>query len=143
MKTLLAVASVMLAACTVSLAQGSVDNAVMDLERQWTKAALSGKAEAMAPLLAPDFVSVQADATMQTKAEYVAANTKSKWQVYDVSDMKVLVHGDSAVVIGVWTGKGTDASGKAVDTKERFSDTWVKMADGKWQCVVSASTSIK
>jgi len=30
-----------LAACTVSLAQGSVGNAVMDLERQWTKAALS------------------------------------------------------------------------------------------------------
>ena len=131
MKRLLAVASVMLATCTVSFAQGSVDKAVIDLERQWVKAALSGKAEAMAPLLAPDFVSIQADATMQTKAEYVAMTSKSKWQVCDVSDMKAQVHGDSAVVIGVWTGKGTDATGKAVDTKERFADTWVKMADGK------------
>ena len=112
----------------------------MDLERQWVKAALASDAEAMAPLLATDFVSVQADGTMQTRAEYVAMTSKSKWQVYDVSDMKVQVHGDSAVVIGVWTGKGTDGTGKAVDSKERFADTWVKMADGKWQCVVSART---
>jgi ketosteroid isomerase-like protein len=142
MKRLLAVASVTLAICTVAFAQG-VDQTLMDLERQWVKAALASKGEALAPLLATDFVSVQSDGTMQTKAQYVAMTNKGKWQVSDVSDMKVQVHGDSAVVTGVWTGKGTDGTGKAVDAKERFADTWVKMPDGKWQCVASASAPMK
>jgi ketosteroid isomerase-like protein len=143
MKRLLAVASVMLAMCTVAFAQGSVDQTLMDLERQWVKAALASKGEALAPLLATDFVSVQSDGTMQTKAEYVAMTNKGKWQVSEVSDMKVQVHGDSAVVTGVWTGKGTDGTGRAFDGKERFADTWVKMPDGKWQCVASASAPMK
>jgi ketosteroid isomerase-like protein len=127
----------------VTFAQGTVAQTLMDLERQWVKAALAGKGEALAPLLAPDFVSVQSDGTMHTKAAYVSMAIKGKWQVNEVSDMKVQVYGDSAVVTGVWTGKGTDGTGKAFDGKERFADTWVKMSDGKWQCVVSASAPMK
>ena len=143
MKRLLTIASVMLAMCTVAFAQGKVDQTLMDLERQWVKAALASKGEALAPLLAADFVSVQSDGTVQTKPEYVAMTNKGKWQVSEVSDMKVQVHGDSAVVTGVWTGKGTDGTGRAFDGKERFADTWVKMPDGKWQCVASASAPMK
>jgi len=143
MKRLLTIASVMLAMCTVAFAQGSVEKTLMDLERQWVKAALASKGEALAPLLAADFVSVQSDGTVQTKPEYVAMTNKGKWQVSEVSDMKVQVHGDSAVVTGVWTGKGTDGTGRAFDGKERFADTWVKMPDGKWQCVASASAPMK
>jgi ketosteroid isomerase-like protein len=143
MKRVLAVTSIMLAMCTVAFAQGSVENTLMDLERQWVKAALASTGDALAPLLATDFVSVQSDGTTQTKSVYVAMTNKGKWQVSEVSDMKVQVHGDSAVVTGVWTGKGTDGTGKAVDGKERFADTWVKMPDGKWQCVASASAPMK
>ena len=57
--------------------------------------------------------------------------------------MKVTVHGDSAIVTGSWTGKGTDGAGRTVDAKERWMDTWVKMADGKWQCVGTASAPMK
>ena len=143
MKRLLAIASIMLAMCTVAFAQGGVEKALMDLEHQWVKAALASKGEALAPLLATDFVSVQSDGTMQSKPEYVASTNKAKWQVNEVSDMKVQVHGDSAVVTGVWTAKGTDGTGKAFDGRERFADTWVKMPDGKWQCVASASAPMK
>ena len=143
MRRLLTVSSVMLTVCAVALAQGGVDKTLMDLEHQWVKAALASNGEALAPLLAADFVSVQSDGTMESKSEYVAKTTKSKWQVSEVSDMKVRVHGNSAVVTGVWTGKGTDGTGKTVDAKERFADTWVKMPDGKWQCVASASAAIK
>jgi ketosteroid isomerase-like protein len=142
MKKLLAMTWIMLALCTVTFAQ-SVDQTLMDLERQWVKAALASKGEALAPLLATDFVSIQSDGTLQTKAQYVANTNKGKWQVSEVSDMKVQVHGNSAVVTGVWTGKGTDGTGKTFDGKERFADTWVKMADGKWQCVASASAPMK
>ena len=143
MKKLLTVVSFMLVTCALAFAQGGVEQTVMDLERQWVKAALASKADALAPLLATDFVSVQSDGTMQTKATYVAMAGKSKWQANEVSDMKVQVHGDSAVVTGVWTAKGTDGTGKVFDGKERFADTWVKMPDGKWQCVASASAPMK
>ena len=143
MKRLLAAASVMLVTCTVTFAQDAVEKTLMDLERQWVKASMEGKGDALAPLLASDVVLVQSDGTVQTKAEYVGAIGKGKWQVNEVSDMKVHVRGNTAIVVGVWTGKGTDGRGKAVDGKERFVDTWIKMPDGKWQCVASASTAMK
>ena len=143
MKRLLTVALVMLAICTVSFAQSSIEKTLMDLEGQWVKAALASKGAAIAPLLATDFVSIQSNGTTQTKVAYVAATNTGKWQVSEVSDMNVQVHGESAVVTGVWTGKGTDGTGKSIDGQERFADTWVKMADGKWQCVASASAPMK
>ena len=143
MKRLLTVASLILATGALSFAQSSIDKTLMDLEAQWVKAALASKGEAVAPLLAADFVSVQSDGKTATKAEYVAMTSKGKWQVSEVSNMKVQVHGNAAVVTGMWTGKGTDGMGKAVDAKERFADTWVKMSDGKWQCVASASAPMK
>lgn len=127
----------------LTFAQGNVEKTLMDLERQWIKASLASKGQDVAPLLSNDFVMLGVDGTMQTKAVYVANTNKSKWQVSDVSDMKVQVHGDSAIVTGVWTGKGTDGTGKAFDGKERFVDTWVRAADGKWQCLASASATLK
>jgi len=40
-------------------------------------------------------------------------------------------------------GKGTDSKGKPMDDTERFTDTWVKMPGGKWQCVASQGSAIK
>jgi ketosteroid isomerase-like protein len=55
----------------------------------------------------------------------------------------VVGHGNTAIATGVWTGKGTDDKGKAVDTKERWSDTWMRMPNGKWQCVASTSATMQ
>ena len=135
--------SLLLSMATAARGQGGVEKALMDLEHQWVKASLASNSQALAPLLAADFVAVQADGAVQPKAVYLGTTSKAKWQVNAVSDMKVQVHGDSAVVIGIWTGKGIDGTGKAYDGRERFTDTWVKMPDGKWQCVASASVTIK
>ena len=143
MKRLLVAVCVLLSAGTTALAQGGVEKALMDLEQQWVKAQLAGNAQALAPILATDFVSVQSDGTVQTKAVYVGNTAKTKFQASAVSDMKVQAYGDAAVVTGIWTGKGVDATGKPFDSRERFADTWVKMPDGKWQCVASASAAIK
>ena len=143
MKRLLVAVCVLLSAGTTAFAQGGVEKALMDLEHQWVQAQLAGNAQALAPILAADFVSIQSDGTVQTKAVYVGNTAKTKWQASAVSDLKVQLHGDAAVVTGIWTGKGVDPTGKPFDSRERFADTWVKMADGKWQCVASASATIK
>jgi DNA alkylation repair enzyme len=40
-------------------------------------------------------------------------------------------------------GKGTDPSGKPLDENERWTDTWVKMPNGKWQCAASHASTVK
>ena len=124
-------------------ASGPVVQALMDLENQWGKASKASNGDALAPLLAEEFVSVDSDGTLYGKADIVARTKKAKWTTNEIADLKVTVHGDTGIVTGTWNGKGTDAAGKAVDAKERWADTWVKMPDGKWQCVASASAPMK
>ncbi len=122
---------------------GDVAQTLINLENQWTKAAKESNGDAIAPLLADKWVTIDSDGTMHDKAEAVARAKKAKWETNEISDLKVMPYGNSAVVTGVWTGKGTDDTGKQVDTRERWADTWVKMPGGKWQCVASASAPMK
>ena len=121
----------------------AVGQAVIALENQWTVASKAGNGEAIGALLADDFVALGSDGSLHTKADVIARANKAKWATYVIGDMKVTVHGDSAIVTGSWVGNGTDGTGKAVNAKERWADTWVKMANGKWQCVASASAPSK
>ncbi len=124
-------------------ASGSVDQSLMDMEHAWAKASKASNGDAIAPMLAEDFVSLDSDGSLHSKADVVARTTKGKWETNEIGDLKVAVHGDTGIVTGTWTGKGTDGDGKAVDTKERWADTWVKMPNGKWQCVASAAATMK
>jgi ketosteroid isomerase-like protein len=124
-------------------AGGTVAKSLMDMENQWTKASKAGNADALAPMLSDVFVALDSDGTMHTKTEVLDRTKKAKWVTNEIADMKVTVHGDTAIVTGSWTGKGTDGAGKPVDAKERWADTWVKGSDGKWQCLASASAPIK
>lgn len=121
----------------------AVTKSLLALEDQWAAASKASNGDALAPLLADSFVALDTDGTMHSKAEVIARVKKAKWVTNELGDMKVTVHGDSAIVTGTWTGNGTDGTGKAVNAKERWVDTWVKTADGKWVCVASASAPMK
>jgi ketosteroid isomerase-like protein len=142
MKKLYLIVVVLLAITCLAFAQG-VEQALLDLEHQWAKASKASDGIAIAPLLADDLAVIDSDGSMLTKSDYVERTKKAKWQTNEISDLKVRVYGNSAVVTGMWTGKGTDGSGKPYDGKERWADTWVKMPSGKWQCVASASATVK
>ena len=124
-------------------ADSNISQSITDLENQWAKESKAGNADAVGALLADDAVIIDSDGTTYGKAEVVDRTKKAKWETNALSDIKVTSHGDSAIATGVWTGKGTDSTGKAVDTKERWADTWSKMPNGKWQCVASASATMK
>jgi ketosteroid isomerase-like protein len=124
-------------------AASGVAQTLTDMENQWAKASKASDGDALAPLLAADFVMLDSDGSLHNKADVVARTKKAKWVTNEIADMKVVVHGDSAIVTGSWTGVGTDGAGKAVNAKERWADTWVRTAAGKWQCVASAAAPIK
>ncbi len=118
----------------------SAEQTLLDMENQWAKASAASNADAIAPMLSDDFVNTDSDGKVYGKAETLAHIKGAKWQTNQVSDMKTLVYGNTGVVTGAWIGKGTDATGKKVDAKERWTDTWAKMRNGKWQCIASQST---
>ncbi len=151
MKSLVAAGALVLLSAGIAAAQqpaaakagGGVAQSLIQMEERWAQASKTGNADALAPLLSDDFIALDSDGSLRGKAEVLARVRKAKWTTNEINDLKVTMHGDSAVVTGSWVGKGTDGAGKAIDAKERWADTWVKTANGKWQCVVSASAPMK
>jgi ketosteroid isomerase-like protein len=117
---------------------GATEKVVAALEAQWAQAQRTNNADLVAPLLADNFVQTTGDGKVTvSKAAALAAAKAEKFSSMEYIDLKVYAFGQTAVAIAGFHAKGTDASGKAFDETGRFTDTWTKMPDGKWQCVAS------
>jgi ketosteroid isomerase-like protein len=101
----------------------NVEQHLKDMEDNWAKASLKSDGSAVAPLLSADFVNINSDGTVLDRAGTIARTTKSKMERSELSEVAVNSHGDSAVVTGIWSGKGVDGEGKAFEGKERWADT--------------------
>ncbi len=122
---------------------GGVAQAITALEQKWVEGSKTGNPDMVAPLLAEKFINTTSDGKVFGKGETVSHIKGAKWETNEISDVKVTVFGNTAIATGSWTGKGTDENGKAVDTHERWTDTWVKMPSGRWQCVASQGSTVK
>jgi ketosteroid isomerase-like protein len=122
---------------------GGTEQAVGALEQQWLQSQKTNNPDLLAPLLADKFVSTNSDGKIAGKAETIATAKANKYISAENNDVKVTVFGDAAIATGGFKGKGTDASGKAFDEDERWTDAWVKMPNGQWQCVASHTSRVK
>ena len=122
---------------------GGTEKAVAALEEQWLQALKTNNPDLLAPLLADKLVITSEVGKVAGKAETLADVKSMKWNSAENSDVKVTVFGDTAIATGGLKGRGTDASGKPFDLDVRWTDTWVKMPGGKWQCVASHDSTIK
>ena len=138
-------AVVVMVTATWSQAQknAATEKAVADLEQQWLKSQQTNDVALVEPLLAEGFTNTGSDGKVTDRAHSIADAKASKYTSAEYNDVKVMVFGNTAIAIGNFRGKGTDPSGKALDANERFTDTWVKMPNGKWQCVASHQSSVK
>jgi ketosteroid isomerase-like protein len=128
-----------------SLAQknAAAEKTVAGLEQQWLKSQRTNNVDLVEPLLAEGFTNTSSDGKVSNRAESIAQAKATKYTSVDYIDLKVMVFGDTAIAIGGFQGKGTDPDGKPLDANERFTDTWVKMPNGKWQCVASHQSPVK
>lgn len=117
--------------------------AVAALEQKWLESQKTNNADLIAPSLADKIAVTSSDGKITGKSESVADAKATKWSSAEYQDVKVNVFGNTAIATGIFKGKGTDPKGKALDVNERWTDTWVKMPDGKWQCVATQATAIK
>ena|ERR1700722_18115091 len=122
---------------------GGTEKAIAALEDQWLKSQKTNNPDLVAPLLAEKFVSTGDDGKVTNKTQYLADAKASKNLSAENEDVQVTVFGDTGIATGLWVGKGTDEKGKPFDVRERWTDTWVKMPNGKWLCVATQSTQAK
>ena len=120
----------------------STEKAIAALENQWLQSQKTNNPDLLIPLLADKFVNTSSEGKITGKSETVSEYKTTKWTSADNTDIKVTVFGDTAIATGIYNGKGTD-SGKPFDVHERWTDTWIKMPSGQWQCVASQGTLIK
>jgi uncharacterized protein (TIGR02246 family) len=123
---------------------GADEQAVTAAEQQWLKSQQTNNVELLAPLLADKVVETSDEGKVFSGKDAVLADAKSEtWSSADYTDLKVTVFGHTAIATGTFTGKGKNAAGKPIDARIRFTDTWLKRADGKWQCIATQDSPIK
>ena len=124
-------------------AAGGTEKAVAALEEEWMQSQKTNNPDMVAPLLADKFVNTGSDGKVTSKSESLANAKATKYESVNYENVKVTVFGDTAIAVGDFKATGTDPEGKPLNAHERFTDTWVKMKDGKWQCVASHQSVVK
>jgi len=90
-----------------------------------------------ASALDDDFVITFEDGSTYSKTGYLAYSNSSgtRVEIAEIPEMRIRLHGDTAVVTGTYHEKGVDSQ-KAYDYHDRFTDVWMKKS-GKWQLIAS------
>ena len=123
---------------------GADEQAVTAAENQWLKSQQTNNVELLAPILADKVVETTDEGKVLAGKDAVLAEAKSlTWSSVEYTDLKITVFDHTAIATGTFIGKGTNAAGKPLDARVRFTDTWVKMANGKWLCVATQDSPAK
>jgi ketosteroid isomerase-like protein len=137
-KTWLVILCLLAASAVSSPAQEKSDAATLRaLEMKWTESYKEHSIDILSSLLADDFVITIEDGSIFSKAGYIthSADPSTRVQVAELSDLKVRMHGDTAIVTGAYHEKG-ESNGKPYEYHDRLTDVWMKTG-GKWQVVAS------
>jgi ketosteroid isomerase-like protein len=148
MKRVVAIAGLTAAAFALGLAgearakdAKTVEQTLMQFERDWTDAVLKKDTAVLGKILADDWIGLGPSGTT-TKAQLLAdvKSGENKIESQTLGEMKVRVFGDVAIVTGSddekSSYKGKDTSGHYV-----WTDVFVKRK-GQWQAVASQGTLI-
>src|SRR5215472_3081202 len=109
---------------------------IRTLEQKWVDAYKARQITTVASLLSDDYVITQEDGSVYGKVGFISYNAGSlRVDVAEVSDLKIRMHDNIAVVTGAYHEKGM-LGGKPYDYHDRLTDVWMKTA-GKWQLIAS------
>lgn len=149
MKSILAMA-VSLVICLCSIMQtasqanrdGSIEQQLMQMERDWSAADLKHETAVISRILADDYIGIDGRGIITSKAQEIeeaAAPAPGmpppprQIIAESVTDMKVRLYGDAAVVTGRAIEK-VQSNGKELEIQYRRTTVYVKR-QGRWQCV--------
>ena len=122
--------------------EAKVEQALMQMERDWSAAYLKHDTAVIERILADDYVGIdgrgvvtnKAQETEEAKAPAPGAPTPDRMVADEsVSDMKVRVYGNAAIVTGITTEKVL-FKGKESTVRYRRTTVYVNR-QGNWKCV--------
>ena len=142
-KTLLAV----LALASSALARDASDKtkqALLDIEQQVGRANLGCDYDFFRKIEAEEFFFTGPSGKITTRAEDLAGEKDCKKHegTYSLSEERVMLYGDTAVVSAVGTYETANAKGERVRHSSRFTDVFVRR-NGAWVMVAGHSSTIK
>jgi ketosteroid isomerase-like protein len=110
---------------------------VRELEVKLMDAYKQRQIEDFASLLDDNLVITFEDGNTYGKTGYTsyAASTSIRVDVVEMSDLKIRMHGDTAVLTGAYHERG-ESKGQAYEYRDRFTDVWKKKS-GKWKLIAS------
>ena len=110
---------------------------IRSMELKWTESYRQRQVNILASLLDEDFIITIEDGSTYGKTGYISHSAEPgvKVEVAQMSDLKVRMHGTTAVVTGAYYERGA-SKGKPYEYHDRFTDVWMK-GGGKWQVVAS------
>ena len=113
------------------------DSKILTLERQWNDVYKRSDVVRMDELLADDYIITVEDGSTFSKPGYIAHNGNSTVhvEISNMSDLKVRMHGNVAVVTGAYYERGTE-TGKPYEYHDRLTDVWMKIQN-RWRLIAS------
>ncbi len=120
---------------------GKVEQAIMQMEREWVDAFVKRDAATLERILASDFTDTDDEGHIENdRAKYIdfAKNSVGTFTSIELSETKVRVYGNSAVSTGRYVIKGSE---REQGEPFRYMAVYVKR-QGRWQAVAFQSTRI-
>src|SRR6266436_6655996 len=126
--------------CSIpSAAQDKNDSpvSIRKLEEKWTESYKKRQIDILSSLLSEDFVITVEDGNTYGKSGYIthSADPSVQVEVAELSDLRVRVRGDIAVVTGAYHERGTSHH-KPYEYHDRLTDVWGKVGN-TWEVIAS------
>lgn len=137
MKTILYAVVLVLVISSIAFGQyktGSVEDKLIQLDKSWTRAELTGNKKAAAALIADDYIGTTQRGEVENKAQYLASVVPNADMVKS-DDYKVSIFGNTAIMTHRATVQGVR------NIQFRSTHIWMKRG-GKWLIVAHHGSKI-
>ena len=128
MKPILSAVVLILGISSIAVGQykkGSVEDKLIQMDKAWTRAELTGDKKAAAALIADDYIGTTQRGQIENKTQYLASVVPNADMVKS-DDYKVRIFGNTAIM----THRGTVSGVRNIQF--RSTHVWIKRG-GKWQ----------
>ena len=107
------------------------------LESKWAESYKLQQFQVLSSLIADDYVITFEDGSMHSKVGLMShlAQPSEHVRVCEFSDLKVRMHGDTAVVTGSYH-EARESDGRRYDYNDRLTDVWMRI-QGNWKLIAS------
>jgi uncharacterized protein (TIGR02246 family) len=125
---------------TASAADTKIEQALRDLDAQWSAAAGAKDLDKTVSYYSNDAIVMPPNAPAARTKEAI----RSAWKEmltspgavisWKATKVEVATSGDLACLSGTYELTMNDANGKPVNDRGKYVEVWEKQADGKWKC---------